>query len=168
MAARVKTWADPGKQCIPVAWQNDTLSQMASHVYDYMKNAITTLIAAGGRPDLVQVGNEITPGLLIHICDADGHPTSTNTVNGRTSNWANTAMLLKEGIRGVKEVDANIKTVLHIDKGGEHPVQAGVGLGLFINDDSGTQLADAWPIFEAEPTAMGVYDGMRSAYANRL
>jgi arabinogalactan endo-1,4-beta-galactosidase len=256
-------WADPGKQCIPVAWQGSTLAQLAAHVHDYMFGAITALKNAGATPDLVQIGNEITPGLLIHICDSAGMRVSTSSVNGSTSNWANTGTLLKEGIRGVKEVDANIKTVLHIDKGGDattsvswirnaqnqnvqfdvfadtayvrwqgqpsgwqntfntlvstfpnlsfiipeyanetatspatpstmrlandivfniasnrglgawiyepaHPVQAGVGVGLFVNNTSGSTLADAWPSFVAASAPMAVYDQMRTAYANRL
>lgn len=256
-------WADPGKQCIPVAWQGDSFNQLTQHVHDYMFDAITALKDAGATPELVQVGNEITPGTLIHICDSDGHPTSTNSVNGSTSNWSNLGTLLKAGISGVKEVDGNIKTVLHIDKGGdvntsvswiqnaldqgvdfdvfadtcyvrwqgqpddwqntfdtltsrfpdlmfiipehanesasrpsspstmrlandivfnipnnrglgawfyepEHPVQAGVGTGLFINDTSGGDLADAWPAFELDPDAIGDYDQMRTAYQSRL
>src|SRR5262249_51435053 len=74
---------------------------------------------AGGRPDLVQIGNEITPGMLLHICDADGNRVSDNPVNGSTSNWVNLATLLKAGIQAVKEVDTNIKIVLHIDRGGD-------------------------------------------------
>jgi arabinogalactan endo-1,4-beta-galactosidase len=112
-------WADPGKQCIPVAWQQDTFAQLTQHVHDYTLNAITTLKAAGAMPDLVQIGNEITPGMLIHICDAGGLPLSTNAVNGRATNWANLAALLKAGIQAVKAVDPRIKTVLHIDRGGD-------------------------------------------------
>ena len=32
------------------------------------------LIAGGARPDMVQIGNEITPGMLIHRCDSGGQP----------------------------------------------------------------------------------------------
>jgi arabinogalactan endo-1,4-beta-galactosidase len=112
-------WADPGKQCIPVAWQKDTFAQLVQHVHDYTFNVITTLKNAGARPDLVQIGNEITPGMLIHICNNLGAPTSVNAVNGQASNWTNLGMLLKMGIQAVKEVDPTIKTVLHIDRGGD-------------------------------------------------
>jgi arabinogalactan endo-1,4-beta-galactosidase len=114
-------WADPGKQCIPVAWQGHTITQLMTDVHDYTFNLINDMKNAGAEPDLVQVGNEITPGLLINICDVNGLPTSTAPVNGRmtTANIANFAGLLKQGIAAVKAVDPAIKTVLHIDKGGD-------------------------------------------------
>ena len=130
-------WADPGKQCIPVAWQHDgsgdagsadggvttTFAQLTQHVYDYTFGALTALKNAGALPELVQIGNEITPGMLIHICDANGIPLAgaagISPVNGRATNWANLGALLKAGIQAVKAVDPSIKTVLHIDKGGD-------------------------------------------------
>jgi arabinogalactan endo-1,4-beta-galactosidase len=118
-------WADPGKQCVPVAWQQDTFEQMTKHVHDYTFGLMTALRNAGATPDLVQIGNEITPGMLFSICDTYGIPTANSAVNGSASNWANLGTLLKAGIAAVKEVDPRIKTVLHIDKGGE--VNASVG-----------------------------------------
>jgi len=39
-------WADPGKQCVPVAWQGyTTIAQMATALHDYTKDAITKLVA---------------------------------------------------------------------------------------------------------------------------
>ena len=86
----------------------------------YTNDAIAQLIAGGARPDMVQIGNETTPGILIHKCDSGGSPTGTNPVNGSTSNWANTGALLKAGVDGVKEVDPAILTSFHIAKGGDH------------------------------------------------
>ncbi len=34
-------WADPGKQCVPVAWQSlTTIAALATQVHDYTKDAI--------------------------------------------------------------------------------------------------------------------------------
>jgi arabinogalactan endo-1,4-beta-galactosidase len=113
-------WADPGKQCVPVAWQGLTsIAALATAVHDYTKDAITQLAAAGARPDMVQIGNEITPGMLLHRCDSAGLPTGTNPVTGNISSWANLGALLKAGVQGVKEVDSGIKVMLHIDRGDE-------------------------------------------------
>lgn len=113
-------WADPGKQCVPVAWQSlTTIDQLASALHDYTKDAITQLVAAGARPDLVQIGNETTPGMLLHRCDSGGQPTGNNPVTGSTSNWANLGALLKAGVQAVKEVDPTILTSFHIDRGGD-------------------------------------------------
>jgi arabinogalactan endo-1,4-beta-galactosidase len=114
-------WADPGKQCVPIKWQGYTnITQLATAVHDYTKDAITQLIAGGARPDMVQIGNETTPGMLIHRCDSGGSPTGNNPVTGSTSNWANLGALLKAGVDGVKEVDPAILTSFHIAKGGDH------------------------------------------------
>jgi arabinogalactan endo-1,4-beta-galactosidase len=113
-------WADPGKQCVPIAWQSyTTIAQLATAVHDYTKDAITQLIAGGARPDMVQIGNEITPGMLINVCDSGGQPTGNNQVTGSISNWTNLGTLLKAGVQGVKDVDTGIKIMLHIDRGGD-------------------------------------------------
>jgi arabinogalactan endo-1,4-beta-galactosidase len=113
-------WADPGKQCVPVAWQNyTTIADLATAVHDYTKDAITKLIAGGARPDMVQIGNETTPGMLIHRCDSGGQPTGNNPITGSTSNWANLGALLKAGVQGVKDVDPSILISFHIDRGGD-------------------------------------------------
>jgi len=115
-------WADPGKQCVPVAWQGlTTIADLAAAVHDYTKDAIMQLVAGGARPDMVQIGNETTPGMLLHRCDSGGQPTGNNPVTGSTSNWTNLGMLLKAGVQGVKDVDPTILISLHIDRGGDKP-----------------------------------------------
>ena len=43
-------WADPGKQCVPVAWQSyTTIADLATAVHDYTKDAITAA-DRGRRP----------------------------------------------------------------------------------------------------------------------
>lgn len=115
-------WADPGKQCVPVAWQSRaTIAELASALHDYTRDAIMQLMAAGARPDMVQIGNEITPGMLLHRCDRAGQPTGNNPVSGSTANWKNLGALLQAGVSAVREVDASIAIALHIDRGGDKP-----------------------------------------------
>src|SRR6185436_15664912 len=46
-------WADPGKQCVPVAWQGLTsIDMLATAVHDYTKDSISALVAGGARPDM--------------------------------------------------------------------------------------------------------------------
>jgi arabinogalactan endo-1,4-beta-galactosidase len=127
-------WADPGKQCVPVAWQQyRSLAELAAAVHDYTKDAIAQLVAGGARPDMVQIGNEITPGLLLHVCDANGQPTGNNAITGSSSNWSNLGALLKAGVQGVKDVDAGIKIMLHIDRGGDKGGFSGDALNTSTN-----------------------------------
>jgi arabinogalactan endo-1,4-beta-galactosidase len=116
-------WADPGKQVIPEAWRDAaTIGELAGYVHDYTENVIQTLVDGGARPDMVQIGNEITPGLLIHVPSDDPQADQwgnmnklTNAVNGSTASFANVATLLKAGVEGVKGVDPTIKTMLHVE-----------------------------------------------------
>lgn len=118
-------WADPGKQCVPIRWQNfTTITELATAVHDYTKDVISQLTAAGARPDLVQIGNEITPGMLLHRCDDGGQPIGENRVTGSASNWENLGKLLQAGAKGVREVDPSISIALHIDRGGDKPSDA--------------------------------------------
>ena len=130
-------WADPGKQCVPVAWQGyTTIAELARALHDYTKDAIQKLVAGGARPDMVQIGNETTPGLLIHRCDGGGQPVSMNPINGLASsgNWPNLGALLKAGVDGVREVDPEILVAFHIDRGGDKPTdKAGSALQASVD-----------------------------------
>jgi arabinogalactan endo-1,4-beta-galactosidase len=113
-------WADPGNQIIPEAWRDiPTIEGLAEAVKTYTKDFITAAIAAGARPDMVQVGNEITPGMLVHVpgsnTDCWGNNPTNHTPNGSSSNWDDLAVLLQAGIAGVREVDSDIQVMLHIE-----------------------------------------------------
>jgi arabinogalactan endo-1,4-beta-galactosidase len=98
------TWTNPGAQPPPAAWASLSLSALETQVYNYTKDAVSQLKAASAMPDIVQIGNEVTNGMLWE----SGHVTG--------SSFTNFATLLKAGIRGVREVDPNIQILLHIDK----------------------------------------------------
>ncbi len=70
-------WADPGKQCVPIAWQQDNFQQLTQRVHDYMFELTSALVEADAAPQIMQVGNEITGGILRHFCDAEGLPRPT-------------------------------------------------------------------------------------------
>jgi arabinogalactan endo-1,4-beta-galactosidase len=117
------TWADPGKQTKPLAWRELPFDQLVQTVHDYTKDVIAQLKAAGGEPDMVQIGNEITPGMLLNTLPGargGGARAVSTQPEGSTRNWNNLAALLKAGIAGVKEVDPRILIMLHIDKGGDN------------------------------------------------
>ncbi|HTV21780.1 MAG TPA: glycosyl hydrolase 53 family protein [Polyangiaceae bacterium] len=115
------TWADPGKQVIPEQWRGaQSVDELATLVRDYTTDVVTALVAAGARPDMVQVGNEITPGMLIHVptatSDCYGNNSQVNAaVNGSANDWDNLAALLRAGIEGVHAVDETIDIMLHVE-----------------------------------------------------
>lgn len=118
-------WADPGKQIIPERWRNvNNADAMADSVYAYTKDLMIALKNAGATPDMVQVGNETTPGILIHKpnsktdCWGNGVDKAATSVNGdmgTSAGKANAAKYFNAGIKAVKEVSPTTKTVLHIE-----------------------------------------------------
>jgi arabinogalactan endo-1,4-beta-galactosidase len=115
------TWADPSKQVIPEQWRSiNTINDLAQTVENYTSEVLAEMNNAGVLPDMVQIGNEITPGLLIHTPTSDSDCYGNNAVvsqgvNGSVDNWSNLATLLKAGINGVKKIDDSIDIMLHVE-----------------------------------------------------
>lgn len=114
------TWADPGKQVIPESWRSlDSVDALATAVYDHTMDVLRALGDADAAPDMVQVGNEITPGMLIHVptvnTDCYGNDSQMTSPNGSASNWGNLGQLLRAGTRAVREFDPEIEVMLHIE-----------------------------------------------------
>lgn len=107
------TWADPGNQIKPAAWEGLTFDVLNDSVYEYSKNVIEKMKAANVLPDMVQIGNEISPGMIF----PDG---KIFTDDGE--NWRNLCLLINSGINGVKDGsgdDVDIPIMIHTDKGGD-------------------------------------------------
>ncbi len=103
------TWADPGKQFIPAAWQRKTHAELVLAVFDYTRDTIGAFRDAGVLPDMVQIGNEVTNGMLW----PDGK---------LPENWDHFAELVQAGINGVDAGRGNgvrPKIMIHIDRGGD-------------------------------------------------
>jgi arabinogalactan endo-1,4-beta-galactosidase len=109
------TWADPGKQPKPAAWQSVTLPALQDSVYAYTKLVINALTAQGTPPQLVQIGNEITNGMLW----PEGQLYNTSNP---AQQWINFANLVKAGIRAVRDTRPpdSTKIMIHIDRGGDY------------------------------------------------
>ena len=58
------TWADPAHQSTPAAWKHLKHKQLVQEVFAYTRDTIATFRSAGVLPDIVQVGNEVTSGML--------------------------------------------------------------------------------------------------------
>jgi len=103
------TWADPQKQFLPVAWEGLTQEVLVDSVFEYTKRATSAFREAGAMPDMVQLGNEISNGML--------------WPNGKLpDNWDNFIELEQAGIAGVYAACGNAKAPLimvQIDKGGD-------------------------------------------------
>ncbi|WP_311947381.1 glycoside hydrolase family 53 protein [Mucilaginibacter terrae] len=97
------TWADPGKQKKPKAWEGHDFSTLLNDVYTYTFGVMTALQKAGINPEWVQVGNE-TPGGMIYP-------------EGSINNWPQLAQLINKGYDAIKAVSPQSKVILHLDQG---------------------------------------------------
>jgi arabinogalactan endo-1,4-beta-galactosidase len=103
------SWADPGKQPVPAAWQAMSHQQLIDAVFAYTRDTIAAFRKAGVLPDMVQIGNEVIHGMLW----PDGK---------LPENWDNFAQLIYAGINGVDAGRGNgvrPKIMIHIDRGGD-------------------------------------------------
>lgn len=99
-------WADPGKQTVPKEWEGMDESALERAVYQYTKNVLCACRTAGVLPDMVQVGNEVTNGLL--------WPT------GKAPNWETICRYISAGVKAVREEAPEAPVMVHLDNGGNH------------------------------------------------
>jgi arabinogalactan endo-1,4-beta-galactosidase len=110
------TWADPGRQRKPVAWVGLPFETLKDSVYAYTKNVMQALCNQQTLPEMVQIGNEITPGMLWNDGRVGG---SFDT----PQQWRNLGELIKAGVRAVHEsCDASdsVRIMIHLDRGGDN------------------------------------------------
>lgn len=102
------TWTDPGQHSTPSSWT--VASVLGDSVYSYTRRVLNAMIAANATPDFIQVGNEVTYGMLWPT----GHcyPSGANYGNGSFATFAN---YLKQGIKACREVCPNAKIVVHTE-----------------------------------------------------
>ena len=104
------SWADPGKQPTPAAWHGLNHRQLTHQVFVYSRSVLTAFRRAGVPPEMVQVGNEITNGMLWPDGKIPEH-------------WDNFADLIKAGINGVKAGSGHGSMpgiMIHIDRSGDY------------------------------------------------
>ena len=99
-------WADPGKQRKPKAWRDYSVEQLEEAVETYTREVLETMKSENVFPTMVQVGNELSNGLL--------------WPEGRVPQYDNIARFISAGIRGVRAVDKAIPIMLHLDNGGKN------------------------------------------------
>ena len=118
-------WADPGKQIKPKAWEHYSVEELEKAVYDFTLSTMRTYLENGVNVTMVQVGNELSNGLL--------------WPDGKVPAYDNIARFVNAGIRAVRRADAErlegrflcrcqvdgreldkIPVMLHLDNGGNN------------------------------------------------
>ena len=99
-------WADPAKQIMPQAWQTFSYEEVCNALYEHTKETLLALEAQGTLPDMVQVGNEVSNGMLWP------YGSVRHTFSGLCG-------LLKEGVRAVREYAPDAEIMIHVALGGQ-------------------------------------------------
>lgn len=102
------TWADPGHQSKPAAWEGHSFEQLKQDVHDHTYQVLSALKAEGLSVEWVQVGNEINSGML--------------WPEGKYTNFGQLAGLVNSGYAASKAVYPDAKVVLHLANGQDNAV----------------------------------------------
>ena len=89
------TWAHPGQQILPSAWQSLSYNDLKNQVHSYLSHIMNEI-----EPDYIQIGNEINSGILFPFGDI-------------LSSSDQFIDLINHGINAIRSVSANTKIILH-------------------------------------------------------
>lgn len=140
------TWADPGQQNRPAAWQNYSVSQLCAAVANHTKEVLNRLKEEGLAVTWVQVGNETTNGMF--------YPTGQQSAGGSV----NYAQFFNAGAQAAKDVFPDCKIIMHINPGDDNTTaqwsldeakKAGaewdiIGLSLYFNWTDNVTAQNSW------------------------
>ncbi|WP_310551838.1 glycoside hydrolase family 53 protein [Paenibacillus glufosinatiresistens] len=124
-------WADPQKQTKPKAWEKLDFTDLVEAVGAFTEQVLTALKEQGTLPDMVQIGNEITPGMLWEEGKV-GVPADVGTTRERwigdeacdnDRQWTQLAKLIQAGVEAVRRVedeDHKLEVMIHLDRGGDN------------------------------------------------
>ena len=119
-------WADPGKQWTPEAWEGQTFAQLEETFVEYTRGVVAALAAQGTPPEMIQLGNEINPGMLWdYAATWTGTSCADDGMGGtrcefHTERWDALAKLLTAGYAAVKSISPTTRVMLHLAEGGSN------------------------------------------------
>lgn len=113
-------WADPANQRIPSEWAHLRSSDsIAKALGEFTRNSLSEFYKNGIKVRYVQIGNEITNGLITQQAFYGKNSKTKKLKRSIRGNFRshNFKKYLKSGIENAKSVDKDILTVIHIDTG---------------------------------------------------
>ena len=93
------SWADPVKQYTPAEWADLDDEALVNKVYEYTRDCLRALKAAGATPDSIQTGTQLKKCYM-----------------GDEANWGRFTDLLKAAGRACREECPNAKIILHTER----------------------------------------------------
>ncbi len=100
------TWADPGKQYKPAAWEGLTGDALEQALADHTTDILGGLADQGTPAAMAQIGNEIHNGMV--------------WPDGSTDNWSGLGGLLRAGAEAARAASPGTRIALHLANGGDN------------------------------------------------
>ena len=106
-------WADPSNQTIPATWKKNVNNDaLQDSIYSYTKRCLEYLAENGAKPDFVQIGNEVSYGMLWrNNSDRCYSSASADT-------WKRFTDFLGYAAKAVREATPDAKIIIHIERAG--------------------------------------------------
>lgn len=107
------SWADPAQQTTPDSWKNASATALCDTLYNYTKRCLKVMNQNGATPDFIQIGNEISYGMLWNTGKV--YPNNDN-------NWNVFSNFLKSASKACREECPNAQIVIHTERSGKPDV----------------------------------------------
>lgn len=113
-------WTDPKKQPLPKAWKNYSADEIKNAMKHFTSEALAAFKNAGLNVEMVQVGNEITNGMLWPFGKLSGEMPSGKADAACKVRTGYEALIgfLNTGIAAVREALPDAKIILHLEQSG--------------------------------------------------
>ena len=113
------TWADPKQQNTPMIFEMVN-TPTHEYIYYYTKESLEALTKAGATPDLIQIGNEISFGMLWDSCKIG--PKSENDWSDYSDDrWDSLGKALKNASKACREICPEAKIIIHTEQCANNP-----------------------------------------------
>lgn len=113
------TWADPKQQNTPMIFEMVN-TPTYEYIYYYTKESLEALTKAGATPDLIQIGNEISFGMLWDSCKIG--PKSENDWSDYSDDrWDSMGKALKNASKACREICPEAKIIIHTEQCANNP-----------------------------------------------
>ena len=111
------TWADPEHQTMPLEWGMINTPAF-EYIYTYTKTNLEALVTAAATPDFIQIGNEISFGMLWDGCKVSAN---SNWTAYEDTNWDHFSTALKNASKACREMCPEAKIVIHTEQCANNP-----------------------------------------------
>lgn len=152
-----ESFADPGKQAIPSGWPTD-IDGLEDTLYQYTLNVSNTFADAGIYPVIMDIGNEVSNGLLFPV--------------GQLSNLNNIARLLHSASAGIKDSKLNPQPLIevHLNAAAMKDLQVDfytkiLAQGPFLESDFDCMGLAYYPYYGAIHSLAGLNESMHALAA---